>query len=214
MLSLQIKNLTFSFREGKNLFQNLSFSIEPGRCLLLKGPNGSGKSTLIRLIAGLERLQQGEIFLQDKSQTFYRVFSSGLLSAESGGFFLGLSALANMRFWMGVLGQSFSREKFFEAAKKWGFHSSFALENLPVQRFSTGMKRKLALMRAFQGDSSLLLLDEPLNGLDQKSCEIFFEELAKAKREKKMILMTSHQVLGPMAFLVDQELTVPTGELL
>ena len=91
-------------------------------------------------------------------------------------------------------------------ASEWGLKSRYSLERLPVKRFSTGMKKKLALMRVFLIEAQLVLLDEPFNGLDAKSCELFVKKLKELKKRKKIIIMTSHQKANWNYSFVDHEL--------
>lgn len=210
VFSLSVENLNFSYRKKPHLLSQVSFSVREGQCLLLEGANGTGKTTLFRLLAGLQAFDSGKILLHESDSRFQN-FSCDYLQAESGGLFLKLSAFENMQFWARFSGVPLTKNIFFQLASQWGFRHSYLLEKLPVGRFSTGMKKKLALMRVFLGESRVLLLDEPLSGLDKMSCSLFFKEVLNQKEKGKIILMTSHQNSEAQESLFDQRYSLSSS---
>ena len=151
----------------------------------LKGGNGTGKSTLLATIAGLLNPNRGSISIADRSFSY--------LPAENCGHFLKLDAVSNLNFWANVYGQPASLPEISAALHDWGLGKTAARKGFPVEHFSTGMKRRLALARLQVLNTNLWLLDEPVIGLDanaQSQCQVFFERhLANGG----MIVMVSHE---------------------
>ena len=204
MLNLKVENLSYSFRGLEPLLSGLSFELKEGSCLYIHGSNGCGKTTLLRILSGLETPRQGRVFCERNGTEI--PFSCEYLQTEKNGLFLALSALENLSFWTQVCGKDFSQKELIAFASEWGFKSRYSLERLPVKRFSTGMKKKLALMRLFLLDAQVLLLDEPFNGLDATTCELLVHKLKELKRQRKIIVMTSHQKASWSDSFVDREL--------
>ena len=207
MLKLCVENLSFSYNQSSKLLSNVFLEVQEGECCYLEGSNGSGKTTFLRILSGLQSYEFGKITLS-QSETNPKNLTCDYLHAETNGLFLSLSAYDNFCFWARSSQLIFSKEEFFAVAKNWGLSHQYTLEKLPVRRFSTGMKKKLALMRVFFSKSDLIFLDEPLNGLDQKSCFVFLEEIKKAKKERKIIFLTSHQKQEGLDDLVDKRLVL------
>jgi ABC-type multidrug transport system ATPase subunit len=194
-MKLCVKNLSFSYGFYSQLFDHLSFEVEEGECLFIGGANGSGKTTLLRILAGLQDFSYGNIHVERAGKFFSR-FPREYLQTESNGLFCHLSALQNLKFWLDAKGQKIGLETLREEACEWGFTNLFVFESLAVKRFSTGMKKKLSLMRVFLSEAPVLLLDEPLNGLDEASCHVFLKKLEQLKEKKKIIILSSHGRLG------------------
>ena len=142
---------------------------------------------LCSVIAGLQNFPKGKIEILPKNKNF----SCEFLATEKNGMFPSLSALDNLQFWCKLNGQNFSPDELMKAADQWG-QNTFSLTQIPIKKFSTGMKRKIALLKVFLSPAKILLFDEPMNGLDQKSSEYFIESLMEAKSRGKIILISSH----------------------
>lgn len=190
-MKLCIKNLSFSYVFYSQLFDHLSFEVKEGECLFVGGANGSGKTTLLRILAGIQDFSCGNIHVDHDGKLFSR-FPREYLQTESNGLFYHLSAFQNLKFWLGAKGQQVNLETLRKEASEWGFTNSFIFESLAVKRFSTGMKKKLSLMRVFLSEAPVLLLDEPLNGLDEASCYIFLKKLEQLKEKNRIIILSSH----------------------
>lgn len=195
----------FSYQNSVKLFENLCFEIITGECLYIHGANGSGKTTLLKIIAGLQYCKSARVFFKPQKEQSLN-FACEYLQTETNGLFLNLSALDNLLFWSKLNDQKDSEENLYKLAQRWGFKSQYSLSKIPVRKFSTGMKKKIALIKVFLSVAPVLLLDEPLNGLDQESSRIFTEELLKTKEKGKVILISSHQKLDACEYLVDKKL--------
>ena len=170
-MKIQINNLTKKYGD-KIVFENYSNTFDFDGILLIKGASGLGKTTLMRMIAGLEKADKGEIVKDAKSISF--MFQEDRLIPF-------VSVLKN-------LSAVCSEEKAFHYLKLMGLESE--KDNSPLS-LSGGMRRRVSLARALCFDSDLVILDEPFKGLDEelksKICEIIKEE-----SKKREFIIISH----------------------
>ena len=189
-MKLHIENLSFSYHKSLKLIHELSFTLTQSQCLHIKGANGCGKTTLLRIIAGLQRYSRGKVFISPKSQE--KSAFCELLTTEKNGLFPHLSALDNLFFWTQLNNSKLSSIDLLAHAREWGLENKYSLTQVPLKKFSTGMKRKIALLKAFLSPAPILLLDEPMNGLDQESSKTFIYSLKQAKESGRIVLLSSH----------------------
>lgn len=180
-------------RGVRQLFENLDFTLESGRALIVTGANGTGKSSLLRLLAGLSAPAAGAVRLEGarEPEDFAEdVHYLGHLDAHKAA----LSAEENLAFWRDVLGRP--ALSIAEALEEVGLGG---LGRLPVAVLSAGQKRRLALARLLVSDRPLWLLDEPTTALDV-AAQARFGVLARAHVEKGgLIVAATHAPLdlGP-----------------
>lgn len=169
---VSIHNLTKNF-ELHEVIQDYSAIFLRGEIYKFQSPSGSGKTTLFRLITGLEKSDGGEILT--KSDIFGYQFQEDRLCEE-------YNALINV----GLVSSKpdMIREMLLELLPE------EAIE-LPCKELSGGMKRRVALVRAFSTDSPIIVLDEPFTGLDEKNIEKV-KQFIKKYGENKCILLATH----------------------
>ena len=183
-------------RGGRLLFQNLSFHFSEGDVLHLSGPNGAGKTSLLRILAGALPAAGGKINWQGKDfleggvedhakrYAFLPSDDKSLKSVETAG--------ENLRFWAGLFGVP--EKKIRTALKKMDMEK---LADTPVKYLSAGQRRRLSLARVFLKDAPLWLLDEPLNGLDIKSYDLFMDAINEHTADGGMAAIASHFTIEP-----------------
>lgn len=182
-------------RRGRRLLErSLSFDLAPGQFIELVGPNGSGKSTLLRVLAGLGRLERGEILWDGRplklggdehhARTLYLGHSDGL----KGGFtaYENLNLFASLR-------QFYERTD--EILEGLGYYGMKPLRSVPVLRLSQGQRRRIALTRLYAFPAALWLLDEPTTALDRSGIELFADHLVAHLARGGMALLATHQGL-------------------
>lgn len=165
------------------LFQHFSAQLPSGR-YWLQGPNGVGKSTLLRLIAQLEQRSQGRVCWQGNELTpeFARHIVG--ISADAIEFPPFLTFAAILRYW----------QQSYPDADTAPFVAGFSLHNALSQTWqhgSVGQRKKLSLVLALSRPVSILLLDEPYNGLDAPACQ--FLSNAVAAHGAALCIVVSHQ---------------------
>ncbi len=189
---LEVWGLTKKFN-GLAAVENVSFTLRPGEILGYVGPNGAGKSTTVKMIIGLLDPSEGQILFQGKSiiddlpgfqaRIGYVPEESHLYPHLSGWEYLQL------------VGRLRGLPKGVLESKIDGFLSLFALRedaNCPVSAYSKGMRQKILLAAALMHNPELLILDEPLSGLDVTTALVLRDVLQGLAAEGRMILYSSH----------------------
>ncbi|MGZ3797905.1 MAG: ABC-F family ATP-binding cassette domain-containing protein, partial [Pseudobdellovibrionaceae bacterium] len=164
---IELKNVFKSYGD-RHLIQDFSFLITPKTRLALLGENGSGKSTLIKMLLGLERPDQGTIFLSDKVKVAY-------FEQNRAGLDLQKSVLKNIcpdGDYVSLQGQYVFARSYLER-----FLFSRQQMDLPVARLSGGEQSRLRLAQLMLQDASVLILDEPTNDLDVATLEVLGEAI-------------------------------------
>ncbi|MBN8578754.1 MAG: ABC transporter ATP-binding protein [Cytophagales bacterium] len=174
---IELNNVSKSFGE-KQVLKNVKFCIPQGEIIGLIGPNGSGKTTIINIILGIIKQTQGQLKIKEGLKIGSCVLTMGI--------FPEFSVSRNLSIAQTILGASITqRNNIIEA---------FNLNEILSVRFSklsTGMKQIVALSISFMGDPDLVILDEPLNGLDVDHI-IFFRNFIETQKGKRTIFIASH----------------------
>ncbi len=208
---LVVEQLQFAF-PVRPLFQDLSFQIAPGQLMQLRGPNGSGKTTLMSLMAGLLRPHGGKIFLREGATIKSTRGEVAYLPAEGNGWFGRMDAVSNLRFWSRLGGRTVDDKALHDAARNWGIPEMVLRRALPVEKFSTGMKRRLSFARLELAQQTAWLLDEPLSGLDTIGIQQFQNLLGKHLAQGGLAAYISHDEPSFLPFQPHQ-VVLKLGEL-
>lgn len=190
-MTLEVKNLQ-CIRGDRELFTDLSFSLEASQLMMLEGRNGSGKTTLLRALCGLYLADQGEILWENESikkqDEAYRreLFYLGHLNAIKPD----LTVLENLRVNTQLAGESIPEDELMEALDTIGL---FAFEDFPSSQLSQGQKRRVALARLLVSKAKLWILDEPFVALDVAAVELLQSIIAKHVENGGMVILTTHQ---------------------
>jgi ABC-2 type transport system ATP-binding protein len=207
-LMIEVQDLTKRFGD-KVAVDHLSFSVKPGRVTGFLGPNGAGKSTTMRLILGLDRPNGGTttIFGKPYAQLVNPLRTVGaLLEAKS--VHSGRSARNHLLFLAQTQGLPASRvDVVLELV---------GLREVASKRagtFSLGMSQRLGVAAAMLGDPQVLLLDEPVNGLDPEGVLWIRNLMKQLAGVGKTILVSSH-LMNEMAVTADHLIVIGRGKLL
>lgn len=177
MSNIEIKNLCKKY-EDHVVFEDVDATFEEGTFTCLMGPSGCGKTTLLRLIAGLETADKGEIHTNGMRISF--VFQEDRLSEN-------FSAVSNIKF---VVGKAVSSSAIRELLNEFELEDA---QNKPVRELSGGMKRRVAIARALCAPYDLLIMDEPLKGLDEKLKDKVIRIIRQRTEGKTVICVTHDQ---------------------
>lgn len=185
---ITVKNATKKFKETVVL-DNISIDFEKGKVHGLIGRNGSGKTMLMKCICGLVPLTSGEIAVNDKviGKDTDIPRNVGVI-IETPGFIPGYSAYSNLKFLAAINGK-IGRDEIRTAIKSVGLDPD---DKKRVGKFSLGMRQRLGLAQAIMEDPELLILDEPMNGLDKDGVNDMRKYLLDLKKQGKTILIASH----------------------
>jgi ABC-2 type transport system ATP-binding protein len=200
--AVSIRGLTK--RYGKlTAVNNLNLDVAPGEILGFLGLNGAGKTTTIRILLDLLRPTGG-------SASVFEVRAMvGYLPGEMG-IYPDLTGVEVLNLLAGLSGPTVDKGYRSELQERLELPDSDLRRRL--REYSTGMKRKLGIIQAFQADPQLLILDEPTEGLDPLMQESFYKLLADAKQRGKTVFMSSH-VLSEVERVCDRVALLRKGEL-
>lgn len=185
---ISLKQVSKSF-SGRRVLSGISLNVEKGSTVGIVGTNGSGKSVLFNLICGFLIPDRGQICVRGQVLGKGRDFpeNMGVLINSPG--FIGLNTgLQNLRYLAGIRGVAGDKE-IRSAMQKVGLDPE---DKTKVEHYSLGMKQKLGIAQAIMENQDILILDEPFNALDYKTCNDIKEIIRILQAEGRTILMTSH----------------------
>ncbi|MEL6183485.1 MAG: ABC transporter ATP-binding protein [Myxococcota bacterium] len=188
----------------------VSLRLTPGTVTGLLGPNGAGKTTLLSLFSTLSRPTQGSMHFGDlpPGEASRARGAIGLVS-HAPLTYGDLTAFENVRFYAELAGD----EDPSGSARRWLDRFGLAeAADRPAKTFSRGMRQRLGLARALVSHPSLILLDEPMSGLDRVSREGVIAHVASLRDQGAIVLLVSHD-LATAAELADRAVVLRRGRI-
>ena len=194
---------------GTVAVDDLSFTVPPGQVTGFLGPNGAGKSTTMRLILGLDAPDSGSVTVGGRPYAAYRrpLFQAGAL-LEAKAFHGGRSARDHLLCL--ALSNGISRARVDEVLDLVGLRS---MARRRAGGFSLGMSQRLGIAAALLGDPPVLMLDEPVNGLDPEGVVWIRTLLRTLAAEGRTVLLSSH-LMSEMAMTADRLVIIGRGRLI
>ncbi|WP_036921623.1 ABC transporter ATP-binding protein [Propionicicella superfundia] len=207
-MQITARNLTKRYG-SKVAVDDVSFTVREGQVTGFLGPNGAGKSTTLRLLLGLHRPDAGRVLVDDRPLAAYpnplQVVGSVLdakafnprntplqhLLAQAATHGLGLPRVEELLAVTGLAG----------------------VAGKPIGTFSLGMSQRLGIANALVGDPQILLLDEPINGLDPEGVRWVRDTVRGLAAEGRTVLLSSH-LMGEMAQTADHIIVIGRGRIL
>lgn len=193
----------------------VDFNIYKGEIFGLLGPNGAGKTTIIKMITGLLRPSSGCVKVMDidvdknQKESLKRI---GTVLAGDRSIYWKLTARENLEYFGALYGLSPKTAK-DRAEKVLKRLDLIEKADVIVEKFSTGMKQKVALGKALMPEAPVILLDEPTLGLDPQSALNLREIIMELKSQGKTILLTTHY-MEEADFLCDRIAIIDNGEVI
>ena len=199
MYCIETKNLTHKFSEQEAVLSNINMQIPQGSIYGFLGPNGAGKTTTLKLILGLLKKQEGDIFIFNKPFDDNRIELLKNIGSliESPSLYGHLTAAENLKIW----------QKLYQCSEK-RIHEVLEIVGIPntgnkkATNFSLGMKQRLSIAVALLHNPSLLILDEPTNGLDPNGIIEMRELLKQLNKEHQITIVISSHLLAEIEKLV------------
>ena len=184
---LQARALTFH-RQDEPVFGPLDFCLDAGELTLIEGDNGSGKTTLMRILTGLLRPEEGELYWRGEPLTWDRCSGEVVFLGHQLGLKADLTPHENLRFAIGLHGHR-EHSHIDEALARVGLAG---YEDEPARKLSAGQKKRVALARLLLIPAALWLLDEPYANLDRTGIELVNGLLEAHIAHGGAALVTSH----------------------
>lgn len=205
---IEVKNVTKCFKQACVL-NNVSLTVEQGSICGLVGLNGSGKTVLMKAICGFLIPDSGEVSVRGKRIGRDCDFPENVgVIIEIPGFSQFISGFQNLKN-LASIQKKISDEKIRNVMKLVGLDPS---SKKWVSKYSLGMRQRLGIAQAIMEDQDILILDEPMNGLDKKGCEDVRKLLLDLKKEGKTILLASHNQ-NDIDMLCDKVYEMDRGEI-
>ncbi|MDB5055237.1 MAG: yxlF 3 [Bacilli bacterium] len=208
---LQLRNVTKRIG-GKTIINKLSFEVPKGEVFGFLGPNGAGKTTTIRMMVGLMKITEGEILIDGQSITDN--FESAIVKVgaivenpEMYKFLTGYQNLVHFARMVPGVTQERIQEVITLVAMENRIHDK-------VKTYSLGMRQRLGVAQALLRKPSLLILDEPTNGLDPAGIRELRDYLRKLTREQNISVIVSSHLLSEMELLCDRVAIIQNGRLI
>lgn len=196
---------------NKNVVINLSIQVPKGSVYGFIGRNGAGKSTTQRMICGLASPSAGEIKLFEQPVTDSTVRCKIGTLIEQPGIYPGMSALENVILQGYSIGLENPKKSALEALDAVGLSKAVKKK---AKHLSLGMKQRLGLAIAMLGNPELLILDEPINGLDPEGIVQLREVIANLHRDRGVTIFISSHILGELSKIATHYGIIKDGELI
>ncbi|MBK7666315.1 MAG: ABC transporter ATP-binding protein [Sphingobacteriaceae bacterium] len=199
MFCIETKNLTHRFSTLEVVLNNINLQVPEGSIYGFLGPNGAGKTTTLRLILGLLKKQTGDILVFGKPFQENRIEILKKVGSliETPSLYGHLTAIENLKIFQKIYQCPISR--IAEVLALVGLENT---EKKKVSQFSLGMKQRLSIALSMLHNPSVLILDEPTNGLDPNGIIEIRELLKKLNRENRITILVSSHLLSEIEKLV------------
>ena len=208
-MEVLVKNIVKDFKE-RRVLDHVNLEFYGGRVYGLRGKNGAGKTMLLRSLCGLILLDEGEVEVNGKTLGKDYSFPDDVgILIEGPGYIEEFSGFDNLKYISEIKKKIGDKEieemmLYFDLDPK---------DPRSVRKYSLGMKQKLGLCMAFMERPSLILLDEPLNALDEVAAKKLLELILERKREGALIIIASHD-REELDYLSDEIIFMKEGRIL
>lgn len=209
--AIKIQGLSKTIK-GKPIIKNLNLEIRSGEVFGLLGPNGAGKTTTIRMIVGLIRMTEGDVFIQGKSinneyKEAIREVGAIVENPEMYPFMTGKENLIHFaRMVPGI-----DEDRIQRIIALVGLEHAM---DEKVGKYSLGMRQRLGIAQALLHRPSILILDEPTNGLDPAGIREIRHYIRNLAKEEEVAVIISSHLLGEIELMCDRIGVINKGELI
>lgn len=207
---VQIRNLKKRIG-NKTIIDGLTFDVPKGEVFGFLGPNGAGKTTTIRMMVGLMSITEGEILIEGHSvsKNFEKAIAHVGAIVENPEMYKFLSGYQNLIHFARMV-PGVTKERIDELVKLVGLENRI---HDKVKRYSLGMRQRLGVAQALLHKPSVLILDEPTNGLDPAGIRELRDYLRKLAQEEGIAVIVSSHLLSEMELMCDRIAIIQNGKL-
>lgn len=196
---------------SKTLVSNLSFQIAKGEIVGLLGPNGAGKTTTIRMIVGLIGMTEGDVHIGGHSvrTDFERAIRHVGGIIENPEFYPYMTGMDNLKQYA-RMAEGVTEARIHEVTKLVGLQNAL---NKKVKAYSLGMRQRLGIAQALLHRPSVLILDEPTNGLDPAGIREMREYMKSIAETEGIAILVSSHLLSEMELMCSRVVVIQEGKL-
>jgi thiamine transport system ATP-binding protein len=189
---LKVSNLSVAF-DSTVIVDNVSFTVGTGETLAITGPSGVGKTTLLHAICGFIRTTYGTVHIDNVNVTTMPTHKRGIgLVSQTGDLFPTMTVSQNIEFGLRITRMP-KADRLIRVSELLEMVNLVHLAHRNVAELSGGESRRIALARALAPRPRVLLLDEPLSGLDQETHDALINDLARVlKQTATTALLVTH----------------------
>ena len=188
-MKIKVENLTKEFKDSL-ILNDINLEFQEGKVYGLVGPNGSGKSVLLKIICAFYMPTQGEVLIDGVNYNDGNNFPPNLRALiDKPSFIPDLSGFENLKL-LANIQTLINDDDIINTLKIVNLYEE---KDKKFYKYSMGMKQKLGIASVLMEDPKIMILDEPFNGIDDKSKSKLFEYLTKIKKNK-IIIISSHIV--------------------
>ncbi len=205
---IELKDVSKQFKDNL-LYTNVNLQVKQGESVGIVGGNGSGKSVLFKIISGLENVDKGLVKVKNKKVGKNNDFPEGIgLFVNQPGYVEYYDGFKNLKM-LAEIKNKIDDETIKSYMLKIGLDPD---NKTRVKNYSAGMKQKLGIIQAIMENQDIILLDEPFNALDFQANNDVMKILKDLKKEKKNLILTSHQhqylekICDKLYIIVDKKL--------
>lgn len=208
-IMIEIKNVTKLYKNKRGI-RRISMSAEKGDIIGLLGPNGSGKTTLMKVMLSLTKPDSGtiRIFVKNPETDFPYIMKRTGALIEAPALYKDMTAMQNMRI------ASKGRPDTAEIERLLKLTHIEQFKNDRVSKFSLGMKQRLGLAAAFLNNPELIILDEPVNGLDIEGVAEVRELIVNSAHKKGKTFIISSHIASELERCCNKIAVIYDGELI
>ena len=188
-MKIKVENLTKEFKDSL-ILNDINLEFQEGKVYGLVGPNGSGKSVLLKIICAFYMPTQGKVLIDGVNYNDGNNFPPNLRALiDKPSFIPDLSGFENLKL-LAKIQNLINDDDIINTLKIVNLYEE---KDKKFYKYSMGMKQKLGIASVLMEDPKIMILDEPFNGIDDKSKSKLFEYLPKIKKNK-IIIISSHIV--------------------
>lgn len=198
-MAVQVENLTKTF-DGNEVIKNCNMSVQSGTIYGFLGANGAGKTTVFKILSGMltPTMGKAQVFGMDVTSQKTEILKNIGILIETPIFYEHLSAHENLEIHLAYMGAD--KKDITTILAKVGLANT---GSQPVSKFSLGMRQRLAIARTMIHEPKLLILDEPINGLDPIGIREMRELFLELAKNHGMTLLISSHILTEIEHIAD-----------
>lgn len=207
-MKIEVKNVSKSFAK-KKVLERINLTFESGQIYGLIGHNGSGKSVLLKIICGFFKPTEGAVLFDGHDYSNDKEFPPSLRAIIEGPSFIpNISGFENLQL-LAEIQNKITDETILNYLEKMGM---LDIKDQKYSEYSLGTKQKLGIISVLMENPQVIILDEPFNGIEEKTKQVIIHELLSLKQQNVLIIVTSH-IKEEISSLCDVTYVMENGQV-